>query len=268
MPKGLPGLTEETPGAALPVARQYGDVAAVYDTLMAGVPHGQWLSRIEAAARERGRSPRSALDVACGTGLVSELLHRRGYAPVCGIDFSEAMTVIARTKALAKDYPIHYIQQDAAALDLSGQTFDLVVSMFDSLNYITDSAALQTAFQRIFLHTAPGGVFAFDLNALYALAHGFFDQTGTLGPIHHVWKSYWDRESRLCRVEMDFWVRDSGTGEMRHFTETHIQRAYTVPEITDWLAAVGFRNIEVFGNYGKRPPGPKSDRLLFISEKE
>ncbi len=250
-------------------AKQYKDVAAVYDTLMAGVPHGQWLSRIEAEARgERGKAPKSALDIACGTGLVSELLHRRGYAPVCGIDLSEAMVLIARTKAQAKGYPIRYTQQDAAALDLPGQTFDFVVSMFDSLNYITDSAALQTAFQRIFVHTAPGGVFAFDLNAMYALAHGFFDQTGTLGPIHHVWKSYWDRETRLCRVEMDFWVRDSETGEMRHFTETHIQRAYTVPEITEWLGAAGFVRIDVFGNYGRRPPGPKSDRLLFVAEKE
>ena len=267
MPKGLPGLSEETAGAPLRAAKQYGDVAAVYDTLMAGVPHGQWLSRIELVARARGKTPRSALDVACGTGLVSELLHRRGYTPVCGIDFSEAMTVIARTKALAKGYPIQYYQQDAATLDLPGQTFDLVVSMFDSLNYITDSAALQAAFQRIFLHTAPGGVFAFDLNAMYALAHGFFDQTGTLGPIHHVWKSYWDRETRLCRVEMDFWVRDPEAGETRHFTETHVQRAYTVPEITEWLQAAGFIHIAVFSNYGTRAPGPKTDRLLFIAER-
>ena len=66
---------------------------------------------------------------------------------------------------------------------------------------------------------------------------------------------------------MSFWVRDNASGETRHFTETHIQRAYTVPEITDWLAAAGFIHIDVFGGYGKRPPAPKSDRLLFIAEK-
>src|SRR5687767_9406457 len=119
--------------------RQYGDVAAVYDALMANVPHSAWLSRIEKAVRLRGKTPRSALDVACGTGIVTELLARRGYAPVHGVDLSPAMVAIARTKAAAKGYSVvTYEQQDAATLDLGeGRAFDLVVSLFDSLNYIT-----------------------------------------------------------------------------------------------------------------------------------
>lgn len=246
---------------------QYGPVAAIYDTLMAGVPHGLWLSRIERAACDRGKQPRSALDIACGTGLVTEQLARRGYAPVWGVDIAAPMIAIARTKAAAKAYEIDYVVQDAARLDLDGRRFDLVVSLFDSLNYITDPAALRAAFRQIFRHTAPGGLLAFDLNTLYALAHRFFDQTGTYGPVHHVWKSHWDRETRLCRIDMRFWVRDTVAGTTREFTETHLQRAYTVPEITQWLADAGFTNIEVWGNYGNRPPGPKTDRLLFVAER-
>lgn len=250
-----------------PVAKQYGEVSAVYDTLMAGVPHHLWLARIEKAARARGKTPRSALDIACGTGIVTQLLYQRGYSPVWGVDLSAPMVAVARTKAGARGYDITYVPQDAARLDLGGRTFDLVVSLFDSLNYITDAAALRQAFGRIFAHTTPGGLFAFDLNSLYALAHNFFDQTGTYGPVHHVWHSYWDRETRLCRVEMSFWVRDAATGETRHFTETHLQRAYTAPEVTEWLTEAGFTNIEVFGGYGTRAPGPKSDRLLFVAER-
>ena len=255
-------------GGVTPIARQYGDVAAVYDTLMAGVPHRVWLRRIEQAAEARGKAPRSALDVACGTGIVTEELHRNGYCPVWGVDLSPAMIAVARTKATGKSYQIRYVQQDAARLDLSGRTFDLVVSLFDSLNYILDPAALRDAFRHIFFHTAPGGLFAFDLNSLYALANNFFDQTGTYGPVHHVWHSYWDRETRICRVDMSFWVRDQETGETRHFTETHLQRAYTVPEVTEWLTEAGFTGIEVFSNYGARPPGPKTDRLLFVAERQ
>lgn len=267
MPEGLRGFAAERAGAETPPARQYGDVAAVYDTLMAGVPHGPWLSRIEKAVQARGKSPRSALEVACGTGIVTELLARRGYSPVWGIDLSERMIAVARTKAEARGLVITYDRQDAATLDLDGRTFDLVVSLFDSLNYIIDPVALEAAFRRIYLHTAPGGLFAFDLNSLYALAHNFFDQTGTFGPVHHVWHAHWDQETRLCRVEMSFWIRDAETGETRHFTETHLQRAYTVPEIIAWLGAAGFANLEVFSGYGTRAPGPKSDRLLFIAEK-
>jgi SAM-dependent methyltransferase len=199
------------------------------------------------------------------------MLVKRGYAPVCGVDLSEAMIAVARTKAAARGYDgetLRYFRQDAAALDLEGRTFDLVVSLFDSLNYITDPAGLQAAFGRIFAHTAPGGgVFAFDLNSLYALAHGFFDQTSTSGPVHHAWHAHWDREQRLCRIEMTFWVREGETGQTRRFTETHVQRAYTIPEITGWLGAAGFTGIEVFGNYTHRPPHARSDRLLFVAER-
>lgn len=261
-----------SPADAFPEARQYGDVAAVYDTLMEGVPHGAWLSRIEKAVRERGKNPRSALDVACGTGIATILLARRGYSPVVGVDISTEMIRIARTKAMAalntREHAIHFEVQNAAALDLGREnTFDLIISMFDSLNYILDPADLQAAFERIFAQTAPGGIFAFDMNSLYALSHDLFTQTCLTGPVQHVWSAQWDREARLCRVEMAFAIQDSENGGLRHFTETHLQRAYTVPEITTWLGEAGFTAIECFGNYGTRPPGPKSDRLLFVCER-
>jgi SAM-dependent methyltransferase len=249
---------------------QYGDVAAIYDALMSNVPHGAWLSRIERHARLRGRFPKSALDVACGTGIVTELLYRRGYRPTVGVDLSPEMINIARTKGLALGNPegLRYEVQDAAILNLGDARFDLVVSMFDSLNYILEPEALQSAFRRIYAHVAPGGLFAFDMNALYALSHDLFTQSQHFGPVQHSWKAHWDRETRICRVEMDFWVTDEETDDTRHFHETHVQRAYTVPELRDWLTGAGFQNITVYGNYGERPPGPRSDRLLFFAEKE
>src|SRR5262249_12216023 len=153
-----------------------------------------------------------------------------------------------------------------AALDLGGQTFDLVVSLFDSLNYILDPAALQSAFRRLYAHTAPGGLLAFDLNSTFPLSHDLFTQSQQSGPVQHFWKAHWNPDTRLCRVEMEFWVRDSQTGKMRHFTETHVQRAYTSAEITEWLAAAGYVRITDYGNYGELPSGPRSDRILFVAE--
>jgi ubiquinone/menaquinone biosynthesis C-methylase UbiE len=257
------------PANDFPIPNQYGDVSAIYDALMANVPHGAWLSRIEREARLRDKFPRSALDVACGTGIVSELLHERGYRPVQGVDISPAMISIARTKAQALGSPnsLRYDVFDAAALDLGDARFDMAVSLFDSLNYILEPAKLQAAFKRVFQHITPGGFFAFDMNALYALSHDLFTQSQQFGPVQHVWKAHWDRESRICRVEMDFWVRDDATGQERHFHETHVQRAYTVPEIRQWLMDVGFVDIVVYSNYTDRQPGPRSDRLFFFAEK-
>ncbi|MBC7807603.1 MAG: class I SAM-dependent methyltransferase [Akkermansiaceae bacterium] len=254
------------PGNPTPTA--YGLVSAVYDALMAAVPHDAWLRRIETECARRAKTPRSVLDVACGTGIVSELLVHHGYYPVVGIDLSAPMIRIARTKADAHNLAekITYHVQDAATMDLDAARFDLAVSLFDSLNYIIDPNDLSKAFVRIAHHLNPGAVLAFDVNSLYALSHDLFTQTGASGPLSHVWKSHWDRESRTCRVEMDFTLTGEKTGEPRQFHETHVQRAYTITELREMLEAAGFVNISVYGNYGERTPGPKSDRLFFACE--
>ena len=246
----------------------YGAVSAVYDALMADVPHNAWLRRIEAECYTRGKSPRSALDVACGTGLATELLHHRGYRPVVGIDLSEPMIAVAKLKAQAHGIAdaVVYHAQNAAALDLGDARFDLAVSLFDSLNYILEPGDLARAFGRVFQHLNPGAVFAFDVNSLYALSHELFTQTGVSGPLSHDWRAFWDRETRTCRVEMAFTLADAHTGETRQFHETHHQRAYTTTELREMLTDAGFVAIAVYGNYGERSPTPKSDRILFVAE--
>lgn len=253
-------------------ARQYGDVAAIYDALMVGVPHGAWLSRIEKEARKRGLSPRSALDCACGTGLVTHLLWERGYKPLVGFDLSPQMIAIARTKAQAwKTTPVRpaprFEVQNAATLDLRGETFDLIVSLFDSLNYILESSDLQAAFHRLYAHLAPGGMIAFDMNAPLALETDLFTQSNHFGPVRHDWAAHYDPDTKLCRVDMDFEIDDFETGEVRYFTETHIQRAHDPDDVTQYLKNAGFVRIESFGNYGERAPSPKSDRILWVAEK-
>lgn len=250
--------------------QSYGPVASVYDTLMHEVPHGAWLSRIERAVRERGKNPRSALDVACGTGIGTHLLVLRGYAPVVGVDLSEPMIQVAKTKATAGGWAesAELLVQNASELDLGGRQFDLVISLFDSFNYILEPEHLRAAFHRIYAHTAPGGIFAFDMNSVFALKENLFTQRELDGPVKHDWVSDYYEELGLCRVNMAFWVVDNETGEERHFSEIHWQRAYSETDICNWLTEAGFVKTEVFGNYGSRPPVRNSDRWLFVTQRD
>lgn len=249
--------------------RSYGEVASVYDALMKDVPHAAWLTRIERAVRERGKEPRSALDVACGTGIATQLLVERGYGPVVGVDLSEAMIAVARTKALAGGWAsrAEFLVQDAGALDLGERRFDLIVSLFDSFNYILEPADLKKALRRLYRCAAPGGVLAFDMNSIFALKENLFTQRELDGPVKHDWISTFYEESGLCRVSMAFWVVDEATGEERHFSEVHWQRAYDKTDICTYLTEAGFEKTEVFGNYGSRPPVRNSDRWLFVTQR-
>ena len=82
----------------------FGPVSPFYDTLMAGVPYRFWADYLGKVWKRHGQSPRTVLDLACGTGTVSRLLAGRGYFPT-GVDLSAGMLAVARTRAAASSCP-------------------------------------------------------------------------------------------------------------------------------------------------------------------
>jgi ubiquinone/menaquinone biosynthesis C-methylase UbiE len=244
--------------------KQFVDIADYYDDLMAGVPYRLWVDYIEEILHKLNYLPRTVLDLACGTGTVTEILSERGYE-VTGTDLSEGMIEIARQKAEAGDYDIEYNVQDAAELDL-GKKFDLAISLFDSLNYITDEERLAMAMKRVGEHVVSGGYFIFDVNTEYALAHGFFNQTNLGSYPKYVWSSSYSRETQICTVTMVFEVLDHG--EKRQFTEIHRQKAYRLSELEQMLTDADFETTACYHAYKFKQPTRRSDRVFFVARKK
>src|SRR5690242_20175819 len=130
---------------------------------MHNVPYDEWIVYLNKLLDERKARPRHVLDLACGTGNVSERLAQEGYE-VTGVDLAPGMIAEARRKAAERGLAITYEVQDAAELDMPGRRFDLCISLFDSLNYITDPAQLARAMSRVAAHLTRNGLFIFDLN--------------------------------------------------------------------------------------------------------
>ena len=243
------------------------EIAPLYDMLMTGVPYTEWLVYLRKLLDERKARPRHVLDLACGTGNVSELLTQEGYA-VTGVDIAPGMIAQARQKAETKNLAIAYHVQDAAALDLPGQRFDLCVSLFDSLNYITDPQRLQQAMSQVAAHLTRNGLFIFDINTEYALVNHFFDQNnlGSNDRLLYDWKSAFDPLTRLCRVDMKFRYRQDDDTE-RVFEEVHWQFAYRTEEIIAMLESAGFDQITPYKAYSLRQPVRTSDRIFYVARK-
>lgn len=246
---------------------QFGAVAPLYDALMTGVPYRDWLRYLHTLLDERNARPRHILDLACGTGNVSELLAAEGYT-VTGADIAPAMIAEAQRKAEARGLSIAYCVQDAAELDLPGRRFDLCISLFDSLNYITDPQRLSLAMERVAAHLAPNGLFIFDLNTEFALRNKFFDQDNLRSGerLRYDWDSDYFPLTRLCRVWMRFWYREDN-GQERAFEEMHWQYAYRAEEIFAMLRAAGFDDITSYQAYTLRPPSRVSDRIFYVARK-
>lgn len=241
---------------------QFKQIAAYYDDLMAGVPYNLWVRYIEDILSRIDHHPKSVLDVACGTGNVSEILAAKGYK-VVGADIARDMIYAAKSKHSSVEYYV----QDMAALDLDGRKFDLAISLFDSLNYIVDPTNLACAIKRVGEHLVEGGVFIFDVNTEYALAHHFFDQANIASNIypHYIWNSSYDHSTRICTVNMTFEVLENG--EKLQFKEVHIQRAHSLEELSMMLSDAGFDVVDIFHAYRFRKPTRRSDRVFYVARK-
>ena len=93
---------------------------------------------------------KSALDVGCGAGLLTEPLSRMG-AKVTGVDASPELIAAAREHAAAQGLEIDYRAADV--MDVEGQ-FDLVTSL-EVIEHVADPAAFVKALAR---RLAPGGL--------------------------------------------------------------------------------------------------------------
>ncbi|MBN2351415.1 MAG: methyltransferase domain-containing protein [Spirochaetales bacterium] len=194
----------------------------------------------------------SILDISCGTGLLVSALS--GSYTVAGSDISQAMILQAR-----KRYPdIQFHVADMASLRLSDK-FDLILSCFDSINYLTGNNHLTRSFRNVHRLLHRPGYFLFDFNTdeLYEdKHHGTFERNS--GGVRFKQICEYDTVKRLATTVFDF-----GAG----IKEVHTQRAYGYDEIESSLLNNGFEIKYSFDVYKNTPLTDASYKILLLAEK-
>ncbi len=97
--------------------------------------------------------PKTAMDLACGTGVLCEILHKNGIQ-AAGMDFSAGMIEIARQGSP----DIHYDVADMITYRPEVQ-YDLVTCTGDALNHIGSLTDIQKIFSNVYAYTKAGGYF-------------------------------------------------------------------------------------------------------------
>ena len=107
--------------------------------------------------RQNGVHPATAMDLACGTGILCKLLREQGIAAE-GMDFSAGMISIARENDPEGQYEV----ADMITFCPERQ-YDLVTCTGDAVNHIADLRDVEKIFRNVYAYTASGGYFIFDL---------------------------------------------------------------------------------------------------------
>ena len=255
----------------------YTGFAAVYDTFMDNVPYREWGEYIHSMLCEKGVKDGLVLDLGCGTGTMTEILAGYGYDMI-GADNSEDMLELAMEKRIQSGHDILYLLQDMREFELYG-TVRAVVSVCDSLNYITDPEDLENVFRLVNNYLDPGGIFLFDFNTEYKYREVMGDCTiaEDRGVCSFIWDNYYYEEERINEYDLTLFVRETGQpdpdtdepdkeGQLyRRYTETHYQRAYTLEEMQRLLEKAGLVFEAAYDMDTKEVPGGTSERICVIA---
>lgn len=246
----------------------YAFLAGCYDELTHDVRYTAWADYIEKHFHKRGLPGNIVLDLACGTGSLTRELAMRGYEMI-GVDRSpEMLSEAAEKNRDIGEIPPIFLCQPMERLDLYG-TIDACVCCLDSVNYVTNPTQLKRAFARVHLFLMPGGLFVFDINTPEKLegldGQIFLDETEDT---YCVWRAEFSKRSRICTYCMDIFRLNSETSLWDRGNELHLERAYTIPELSGFLEEAGFRDIKTFGNLKMRPPISGEERVFFVARKD
>lgn len=250
----------------------YGNFAAVYDTFMDNIPYGKWGAYLHGLLNEYGIEDGLVLDLGCGTGSMTELLASLGYDMI-GVDSSVDMLEIALEKKEKSGYDILYLQQDMREFELYG-TVRAVVSICDSLNYITEPEELEQVFHWVNNYLDMDGVFIFDFNTEYKYREILGDRTiaENREDCSFIWDNYYYEEERINEYELSLFIKDekfaSDGGEIyQKYQETHFQRGYTLAEMKELVQSAGMRFFAAYDAFTREEPSDTSERIYVIAGK-
>ena len=242
----------------------YKALAESYDRLTNDVDYAATVDFYEQILAREGLRPRTCVDLACGTGSVTEILARKGYE-VTGVDMSEEMLTVAASKVMDLERLPMFSCQRLEQLRLP-RAVDMAVCALDSLDYILDPADCAEAIRRAYKVLNPGGIFIFDVNTPEKLramdGQVFLDEDDD---VYCVWRGEFDEETNICSYGMDLFQRQGAVWH-RSFEE-HQEYAYSQAQLTGFLKAAGFTHIEVYADRLFEAPRAGEQRIYFKARK-
>lgn len=246
----------------------YTSFASVYDTFMDNIPYEEWTEYVKGLLTEYGITDGLIAELGCGTGNVTERLASAGYDMI-GIDNSEEMLDIAMDKKVESGHDILYLLQDMREFELYG-TVKAVISICDSINYITEEDDLLEVFQLVNNYLDPKGLFVFDFNTVYKYRDVMGNQTiaEDREDCSFIWDNYYYDDESINEYELSLFIKEKDSGLYRKYQETHFQKAYELTTIRRLIEQSGLEYITAYDAFTRNAPTGESERIYVIAREK
>ncbi|MCD8019744.1 MAG: class I SAM-dependent methyltransferase [Clostridiales bacterium] len=247
--------------------KTYENFARVYDELMDNVPYETWADYIQNVLKKYHIDDGLMLELGCGTGKMMSLMAEKGYDMI-GVDSSVDMLQLARERTQNLPGSFLYLLQDMRAFELYG-TVRSVISVCDSVNYITEEEDLTQVFRLVNNYLDPGGIFVFDFNTEYKYRDVVGDSViaEDRDDVSFIWYNEYDEEEHLNYIDLSIFVQEQ-QDLFRKYQEQHIQKGYTLEQMKRLIRAGGLCYLEAYDEYTGRCAHDQSERIVLVAREQ
>ncbi|HAC16785.1 MAG TPA: class I SAM-dependent methyltransferase [Bacteroidetes bacterium] len=245
----------------------YTHLAKVYDEVMKDIDYEDWADFIDEIIQNHNNEATTILELACGTGSLAISLDELDCYEITASDYSEQMLEVAEQKASIKQSNITWKRIDFFQIDLK-EKFDVVVMLFDSLNYIKDTESIKIMLNEVKKVLKKDGFFIFDFTTPQhssKYADMMNDQGITFDNYRFV------RISRYLEAEgvhyNEFTIEklsDDKQQVLARKNEVHVQRTYKLDDIRSVVNDAGFKIIAEYDGLDFVPATNQSDRITMV----
>ena len=240
-----------------------------YDKLMETVDYAAW-ARFARSAIDRfsDGATVTVLDLACGTGRLTEQLAAAGF-DMTAVDVSPEMLAEAQSRlARFTDPSVLIVQGDMRSYELN-DVVDCTVCALDSLNYLTGRGDLAACFKNVALFSRPGALFIFDVDTPHKFETVYADRDYVLETdgLLCAWQNDYDAQKGVCDFYLSFF-EELPDGSYSRCDDVERERVYSRRQIENALKAANMELCAVWSGDtfdSLAPVTDSDDRWMFVA---
>lgn len=207
------------------------------------------------------------IELGCGTGNHAAILCKQGYE-VVGLERSPEMVEIAKQKNITNFNPQ---VADITSFQLD-KKFDVAISLFHVISYLTDNNDLISCFKNVHAHLNSDGIFIFDVwytPAVYTQKPETRIKrlTNSQTSITRIAESNIHYNNNVIDVNYEVMIKDKKSNISTSIFEKHPMRHFSIPEIELLATHTGFELVHTEEFLTANEPSENTWGVCFVLQK-
>lgn len=241
----------------------YKDFAYIYDKLSFDLDYEKYAENIKSLVKKNKIKKEKMLELACGTGMLTNHF----------FDFFEKIDALDLSKSMLEVFSKKFQKDNVSLYNYnmvdfqSENSYDLIVILLDSINYILDENELRKLIENSYKNLKKGGFLIFDINSEYKMKEVFGSKSYIYEyeDIFYTWDNI--KTDDIIDMELNFFVENED-GTYQRIIENQVERYYSVDFMKNILKENKFSDIEIFDEDDMGKIKDDTLRILFKAKKE